>query len=71
MMSCSIFTFSGVLGTFFDFVDDAFSGRSPSLPSETDSVGSRSISVAEASSNMSETFSRSSSAASVTSPDSE
>ena len=62
---------SGVLGSFFDIVEDAFSGRSPSLPSETESVGSRSVSVAEASSNMSESFSRSSSAASDTPPESE
>ena len=52
----------GVLGTFFDFVDDAFSGRSPSLPSECDSAGdSRSVSVTEASSTTPDSFSRSSS----------
>ena len=66
---------SGVLGSFFDVVDDAFSGRSPSLPSETDSVlDSRSESVLEGSSsasNMSESESRSTSAASVSPPESE
>ena len=74
-ISLYIFVVSGVLGSFFDVVDDAFSGRSPSLPSETDSgMNSRSVSVIEESSsvsNMSESDSRSTSAASVSPPESE
>ena len=43
-------TVSGERGSCFGFIPDAFSGRSPSLPSESGSGGSRSASVAGASS---------------------
>jgi len=55
------------LGSCFGYIPDAFSGRSPSLPSESESGGSRSASVAGGS-NISGASSRSASPRPVTAP---
>jgi len=55
------------IGSCFGYIPDAFSGRSPSLPSESESGGSRSTSAAGGS-NMSGASSRSASPRPVTAP---